>query len=135
MKFLRMCYPIVENDRRPCRILLDTFSASHGTYNAKSEIGRKLTKIKKDIAKHSHRFKTFQNVPNVPNVPTCAKHSKRPKCTKQLIVWIARILTVFGRNRLRRPDLFLQKFSWRRKRFRVVVVVIVVDARTLLRTW
>ena len=44
---LRMSSPIVENDRRPCSILLDTFSASHGPYNAKSEIGRKSTTIRK----------------------------------------------------------------------------------------
>ena len=58
MKVLRMSFPIVENDRRPCRILLDTFPASHGPYNAKSEIGRKSTKIRNvatslaDLAEH-----------------------------------------------------------------------------------
>ena len=54
MKVLRMSFPIVENDRRPCRILLHTFPTSHGPYNAKSEIGRKSTKIRKSCRIPSH---------------------------------------------------------------------------------
>ena len=39
---------------------------------------------------------------------------------------MARILTIFGPNRSRRRDLFLEKFSDERRRHRGIVVVVIV---------